>query len=408
VGVGAFDGEAGRRVGGPLEVRPGRWRWTVFGSLWLVFLADAVHEVVTGDHSPVGRGLGLAGIAVFCLAYALGPPTLIRTSDWRRVAFTAAMFVLATALLPVTREQGLSLYVFVAVVAIMLLPTRQAILVVAGLLVISPLLWSALSDASGSPLYVDLPIATAAAAVFGLVSVIRRNAELREAREELAELAVSEERARFARDLHDLLGHSLTVITVKSELARRLVTRDPARAEAELADIERLSREALADVRATVAGYREVSLPAEIANARSVLAAAGVDARLPSALDDVPGEVRELFAWVVREGVTNVVRHSGARHCWITVSATAVEVADDGRGAAAATGHTDGDALPDGHGLDGLEERVEAAGGRLLAGARPGGGFVLRAELPAVPPDRTEPSPAGGETVPGRAAEAPA
>ncbi len=160
--------------------------------------------------------------------------------------------------------------------------------------------------------WIDLPIATASAAVFGIVSLIRRNLDLADAHEQLKEMAVEQERARFARDLHDLLGHSLTVITVKSELARRVMASDPDRAAAEVADIERLSREALADVRATVAGYRGVTLAAEISSARSALAAAGVHADLPGAVDDVPGERRELFGWVLREGVTNVVRHSDA------------------------------------------------------------------------------------------------
>ncbi len=128
-------------------------------------------------------------------------------------------------------------------------------------------------------------------------------------------MAVEQERARFARDLHDLLGHSLTVIAIKSELARRVMTNDPDRAAAEVADIERLAREALTDVRATVAGYREVTLSAEISSARSALDAAGLHAELPTAVDDVPGERRELFGWVLREGVTNVVRHSDASGC---------------------------------------------------------------------------------------------
>lgn len=181
--------------------------------------------------------------------------------------------------------------------------------------------------------------------------------------------------ARFARDLHDLLGHSLTVITVKAELAGRLMTRDPAKAAAEVTDIERLAREALADVRATVAGYREVTLAVELSSARSALEAAGIAAELPLALDDVPGERRELFGWVVREAVTNVVRHSRAGRVRVQVSPTSVEVVDDGSGCA---GNPAG-----GHGLDGLRDRLAAVGGRLEVGPVDTGGFRLFAEVPA-------------------------
>ena len=115
---------------------------------------------------------------------------------------------------------------------------------------------------------------------------------------------------RIARDLHDLLGHSLTAASVKAQLAGRLVGQDDARAAAEIGDVERLTRQVLADVRAAVAGYREVSLAVELATAREVLGAAGIAADLPGAVDEVPAGQRELFGWVVREGVTNAVRHS--------------------------------------------------------------------------------------------------
>ena len=132
------------------------------------------------------------------------------------------------------------------------------------------------------------------------------------AHEKNAELAVENERTRFARDLHDILGHSLTVITVKAELANRLLDVDTERARAELTDLERLSRDALADVRRAVEGYRELTLPGELARARTALAAAEIEAELPNSTDEVPSHLRELFAWTVREGVTNVIRHSGA------------------------------------------------------------------------------------------------
>ena len=153
---------------------------------------------------------------------------------------------------------------------------------------------------------------------------------------------------RIARDLHDLLGHSLTAVTVKAQLAGRLVGRDDTRAAAEMHEVERLSRQALADVRAAVAGYREVSLAVEVATAREVLGAAGIAADLPGAVDEVPAELRELFGWAVREGVTNAVRHSGAKRVRVQVTPSSVEVTDDGRRRSGPAG---------GSGLAGLAER---------------------------------------------------
>jgi two-component system sensor histidine kinase DesK len=194
-------------------------------------------------------------------------------------------------------------------------------------------------------------VCTAAFAMWGVQQLMFRNVDLVRAREENARLAVAEERSRLARDLHDILGHSLTVITVKAELAGRLLDVDPARARSELADVERLGREALADVRQAVEGYREVTLPGELARARAALAAADITADLPGSADEPRGELRELFAWAVREGVTNVVRHSRARSCRVVLDATSVAVLDDGVGPPIEAS---------GNGLRGLRERAAA------------------------------------------------
>nr|WP_244954156.1 histidine kinase [Spelaeicoccus albus] len=188
----------------------------------------------------------------------------------------------------------------------------------------------------------------------------------------MAALAVEEERGRVARDIHDILGHSLTVITVKAELAGRLVERDAIRAKAEINDVEQLSRAALTDVRATVAGYRDVNVVSELANARAVLEAAGITADLPTTTDTLPAEYRELAGWIIREGVTNVVRHSGATLCRVRMSPDMIEVADDG------TGPQSGSAHCHANGLDGLRERVEAAGALLRIGTSDLGGFSLQ------------------------------
>jgi two-component system sensor histidine kinase DesK len=199
-------------------------------------------------------------------------------------------------------------------------------------------------------------------------------AQLGHAREELARSAVNEERVRFARDLHDLLGHSLSMIVLKSELAGRLLRDSPIRAAAEIAEIERAARDALREVRAAVAGYRQLSLRGELAAARELLSAAGIASDIEHSGGSVPPALDGLLAWAVREGVTNVIRHSRARSCTIRVgrvdAEVRVEVSDDGRGA-------DADARAGGSGLAGLAERAASHGGRVVAGPRPGGGFRL-------------------------------
>jgi two-component system sensor histidine kinase DesK len=218
--------------------------------------------------------------------------------------------------------------------------------------------------------------------MWGVTGMLQRNVELAQAQATIADLAVQNERTRFARDLHDILGHSLTVLTVKAELAGRLVALDPPRAEREIAEVEQLARQAMADVRAAVSGYREVSLPGELASARAALDAAGIAADLPSylagAADDLPPERRDVLAWAIREGVTNAVRHSAARHVWVRLNADGVEIVDDGRGPAESDDAAGVQIQLRGNGLAGLSERAAATGAAVSVSRRDGGGFVLR------------------------------
>jgi two-component system sensor histidine kinase DesK len=212
----------------------------------------------------------------------------------------------------------------------------------------------------------------------GLRRMNETNDELAATRSQLADLAVVNERLRIARDLHDLLGHSLTVIRAKSELATRLSASDPDRASREMAEVEEIARQSLVDVRAAVANYRRPTLASERANARMALAAAGIDADFHD--DDVAlsPETDETLAWVLREAVTNVVRHSGATRCHVRThhdgDSVLLEVVDEGKGA-----RTDGS---NGSGLTGLRERVAAVGGTLDVGAAQEGGFELVARVP--------------------------
>jgi two-component system, NarL family, sensor histidine kinase DesK len=182
---------------------------------------------------------------------------------------------------------------------------------------------------------------------------------------------------RIARDLHDLLGHSLSLIALKSELTRKLLEGDPRRAAAELEDIQSVSRTALAEMREAVQGYRRLALADALESAKSALAAARIDCELPERDVTLPVEVDSVLAWAVREGTTNVIRHSGARHCAIRVNAddgrAVVEIEDDGKSASTAGV---------GNGLRGLRERAQGVRGDVEAGLLPEGGYRLRLSVP--------------------------
>ena len=228
---------------------------------------------------------------------------------------------------------------------------------------------------------VSLSIFLAVLAVGGGMLASRRSKDLSAARRENARLMVEEERNRMARDLHDILGHSLTVITVKAELAGRLIEVAPDRAKSEIDALETLAREALSDVRRAVEGFREISLAGELARAREALTTAGIEPRLPRAVEAVPADLRELYAWGVREGVTNVIRHSRATSCTITIDRTGLRIADNGSGAHDSSGTGAGNGA--GNGLRGLRERAAAVGGT-LATRSVESGFEVHVSVPEV------------------------
>jgi two-component system sensor histidine kinase DesK len=238
------------------------------------------------------------------------------------------------------------------------------------------------------------------AAILSLSEAVR---DLREAREELARRAVEKERMRFSRDLHDLLGHTLSVIVVKSEAARRLATRDLDAALVQVTDIESVGRQALTEIREAVTGYREGSLATELDGARSVLSAARVEPVVRQSGPPLVPQTEALLGWVLREAVTNVVRHSDATRCEITVDGTPdlvrLTVSDNGADASPADPGpgTKGASGTSGTGLKGLTERLATAGGSLRAGRTPRGGFEVLAELPVEAVDLTE-TPVRGVT----------
>ncbi|KQX49630.1 MULTISPECIES: histidine kinase [unclassified Streptomyces] len=227
--------------------------------------------------------------------------------------------------------------------------------------------------------------------------------ELREARDVQARLAVAEERLRFGRDLHDILGRNLSVIALKSELAVQLARRERPEAVDQMTEVQRIARESQREVRDVVRGYREADLRVELEGARGVLGAAGIDCAVesPGPGLDLPGEVRSALGWVVRETTTNVLRHGDARRCAIVLSeeedTVLLTVENDGLprpsgpGLVSGAGGTPGAGGAPGSGLAGLRERLTAVGGTLEAGPGEAGTFLVTARIPLSRTPRTSP-----------------
>ncbi|MDT0406586.1 MULTISPECIES: sensor histidine kinase [Streptomyces] len=200
---------------------------------------------------------------------------------------------------------------------------------------------------------------------------------LDEARETRARLAVAEERLRFGRDLHDVLGRNLAVISLKSELAVQLARRERPEAVEQMIEVQRIAQDSQREVRDVVRGYREVDLEAELSGARGVLRAAGIDCEVTGDTAGLPGEVQSVLGWVVREATTNVLRHGDAKKCTVSVRRP--------EGRVVLTVRNDGAAAPSGKGgsgLAGLRERLSAVGGTLDAALTGQGEFLLVAEVP--------------------------
>jgi two-component system sensor histidine kinase DesK len=356
---------------------------------WLLFLYFPVADLVATDRPGWQVALGALALVLFVAAYAMAwaglpgsePEAALAHGDVVCRRAVLALAVLSVVLPVVFGVSWGGLVIYVATAAAMAHPPRRAWVITgtcAGLVL--GILVAHGSDGL-SLFFLPLIAVMSGFAMQGTRHLITVNAELTAAREELARNAVAEERLRFARDLHDLLGHSLSLIALKSELARRLAPVDGARAATEMADVEAAARRALAEVREAVSGYRQVSCAQAVAEARAALSGAGIAFRGPDRVPVLPGPVDAALGWVVREATTNVLRHSAARTVTVGLVedgvSAALTVTDDGRGPAE-------DTAP-GSGLTGLRERVTAVDGTLTGGAAPGGGYRLRAELPLVP-----------------------
>ncbi len=371
--------------------------------VWLVYLVALVFQPIFDPDS--GARDWLAALVLAAAFVPLYLATFRVRGDRQVLTLIAAMVALAVAGSLV--NSGAAVFViYASAVAARLEPVRRAVLVIAGLVGAVGLMFVI------SPVPSPYRLATFAPAliftiVIGAASIVdaeraRARRRLRLADEEIERLAALAERARIARDLHDLLGHTLSVIVLKAELAGKLIALDAERAAPEIADIERISREALSEVRSAVTGYRASGLEAELIGARRALGAARVDVRIEADVPALPAELESALALAVRESVTNIVRHAHAQHARIKVGVAGDEVvlvvSDDGTGARA----------PEGSGLTGMRERISALDGSVLVdgGVVDGGmGTQVRVVLPLPPPVDAEAATNTREPADGPAAE---
>ncbi|MER7704929.1 histidine kinase [Kitasatospora sp. NPDC097605] len=395
--------------GAPVETRRQLLVKVSWMLLWMIYLAYPVGNLLHGGHGTGARVLGWTCLAAFVGGYVL--LVVFRSLAGMRPracrVIVATMVALAVASAFVLGDAFLTLFIYASVCVAIITPARYALRAL--------LAMAALTAGVGLLTHADidnvwtftLSAFLSGAAMTGLQRLVATMRELREARAAVAHLAASEERLRLARDLHDLLGHSLSLITLKSELAGRFMDagKDEA-ARAQVADIENVARQSLIDVREAVTGFRRPTLPVELAAARTALAAAQVSLEAaPELLDAWPGLAPEeagALAWALREAVTNVVRHGeGATVCTVRADETwegsgeryaVLEITDDGPGP--------GKSHP-GNGLSGLGERLALVGGRLETGTgERGKGFRLRASVPlrtasvpSSPASRASPAP---------------
>jgi two-component system, NarL family, sensor histidine kinase DesK len=341
------------------------------GYIWLAYSAFFLIDPIL-SHSPrlwIESGIVYAIFLVIYVAYMKA--RTVRQQHGLLIAF----YVLGVASLPMN-SGGSTFFIYSAAFlpfVVASVPMFVAILIgqALGLLV------------EGLLLHIN-PIALALMAfMMGIVGISnafiakqkRADIKLRMAHEEIEQLAALAERERIARDLHDVLGHTLSVIVLKSELAGRLIERDPKRAAQEIADVERTARTALSEVRAAIGGYRSQGLQAEMELARNTLQAAGVALACESPLPQLRAAEETVLCLAVREAVTNIVRHAQATHCRMRFTTSgdgyhSLLITDDGA-------HPK---LQEGNGLRGMRERIQSLGGRLSITADSGVSLLI--ELP--------------------------
>lgn len=354
---------------------------------WLLMAVGPGTDIIKGQIHPAWAAA--TGLAVFCVLYVCTVRSAF-SDRWRNgpVPFRllGALAATTVALAIGFGDNFLLLFVLVSLcvgsvatsrrhLGVMLMPLSATAGTIAG--VQHQGFWSTASLAYGTFL--------SGLVVSVIITLFHAVTQLKATRQELARSAVAEERMRFSRDLHDLLGHTMSVIVVKSEAARRLAPRNLDAALAQVADIEAVGRQALTEIREAVTGYREGSLSTELDRARSALAASDIEVVVQETGPPLPPQTEALLGWVVREGVTNVVRHSGASLARIELRTDGdhahLTITDNGSGPPPAS-PTSPSPHRLGTGLRGLTERLAAAGGSLSSGPAQGGGFRVTATLP--------------------------
>jgi two-component system sensor histidine kinase DesK len=375
---------------------------TVFTGVWLLYLIGPVADLLTQHYSMFDRVFGLTLIGVFSATYlAFVPrwPMRPARAPYAVIAL-AAMATVASIRYGGTGASGL--WIFVSSAAGLLIPDRRHAVIGVLANTVLYILFAVTGHVGSADLLSNLlPVVFIGLAMVGLRRQHQLTAELELAREEVAQLAANEERLRLARDMHDLTGQSLSTITLKSELAARLLDRLPAgaerdRARDEVEQVAAVSRQTLRDIREAISGYRRPTLAVEIITARAALASAGITVRDDADLTLLSGtfdpDAEAALAWCLREAATNVVRHSGARNCDINLTqrkkSFTLTVSDDGRGhtpatCPATTGPATTGPASAGTGLHGMSERLSAVGGSLELRPDEHPGFRLIATVPA-------------------------
>jgi two-component system sensor histidine kinase DesK len=383
-------GERRTMTGRELDDALGGFPWRgrpirrIFRIVPLVFVLPPLSTFVLANPRPELLASMIPAIAVFVaivLWMALGS---VQALPRRAAVATVLLTILAILVVLLDpNTHWLVLFFYPAIAAGLLSSVRTASIAIAAVALIAAVVgWPILADPANRLLR-PLEWALAGFATLAITRLVIVYDQLAVARAEVGRLAAADERLRISRDLHDLIGHGLSLITIKAELARRLLPVDTALAAVEIADIESVSRRALEDVRAVVGGFRRLTLDGELAGASAALEAAGIRTAIDHAAGPLPTEVEEAFAWCVREGATNVVRHAHARSATIRtrrVNRTAsLEIVNDG---ARAPGGLARGREGSGSGLAGLAERADGVGGRIEAGPTADGGYRLAMVIP--------------------------
>jgi two-component system sensor histidine kinase DesK len=328
--------------------------WTPYA--WLIYIVPFLITPFIDErqNNPAGYAMYAIGLIAFAFLYF--------RSYWVQgrelILIAAATLALGLAFWPVSFGAG-AFFIYAAGMIGMLDSPRWAVRGVAAIAVITILEALLLRRAIWHAAWPVIFVLIIGAINIHYYQVGRANARLRLAHDEIEHMAKLAERERIARDLHDVLGHTLSLIVLKSELASKLAERDPERSREEIRDVERIAREALAEVRTAVSGYRTSGLAAEVQHARNTLTTAGVRLETDVTSHKLPPSHEAVLSLALREAVTNIVRHSGARNVRLTIEANdtscTLAIADDGRGGNA----------PFGSGLSGMRERVGILGGTL-------------------------------------------